>query len=89
MSKYVPWVKALAPWVLLAVGLYMWFGTGEPLTGTLFFMIAIMSWSKEETVGNPAGISGENPDVADVKKYRAEHPGATITDAIRALQARQ
>ncbi|MBO3146193.1 hypothetical protein [Dermatophilus congolensis] len=73
----------------LTVGLYVWFGTQEQLMGIMFFLVGLMSWSEKETVGNPAGISGEIPDAADIKSYRAEHPGATITDAIRALQACQ
>jgi hypothetical protein len=79
------WVAAFVPIAGLAAA-----GLAYALFGMLYagiVLLATISWAAfgKSFVGSTPVPAGSEIDPAAVRRYREEHPGTTITDAINAV----
>ena len=85
-------MKYVLPLFIVAcavAGMAVWLLTDHLLPGLGLTAVALVLWAvAPPTVGRPGGFThgAGNADPRRVKEYRSKHPGATISDAIRATR---
>jgi hypothetical protein len=75
--------------VLAVAGIAVWLFADNLMLGLGMTAAALVLWAiAPSTLGQPGGSSGTTGkvDPQRVKDYRAENPGATIADGIRATR---
>lgn len=74
--------------ILLMIGDVGFFFAGETTIAVLLALLALVLAFVvgKPILGNPAGISKLRKDVTpqDIKNYRSEHPGTSVSEAIQA-----
>ena len=77
------WLRALAPLVLTAIALVVFF-TADPAVGMLLIVAALASAFLAGTsiLGRPPRRPERDVDPVEVRAYREAHPGSTISDAV-------
>ncbi|KQO61183.1 hypothetical protein [Curtobacterium sp. Leaf261] len=63
-----------------------WVTMGMTVAGMILLATLVFAASARPVVGNTPISAGTTIDPRAVRRYREQHPGATITDAIAALQ---
>lgn len=86
MRKYVSLVTMFALLILAAVAFFAWDNTLLALLSTV--LAAAIQFLMPPTLGDvpPREERRANMDPAELKRYRRDHPGSTIGDAMRATR---
>lgn len=84
------WVAALVPIALTCIALAVYFTVDDTfglLMALLIALVAVLSafTGRPEVIGSTVPVPGRKVDPRQVKAYRVEHPGATISEAFAAL----
>ena len=83
------YILSVLTFLLAAGGLAVWIFTDSLFWGLGLTALALVLWAVSPGIlgrlGTDSGTSAA-PDPARVKEYRAQHPGATIADGIRATR---
>lgn len=77
--------------VMAAAGLGVWVFADNHMIGLGLIALALVLWAVAPGILGRVGTDNSTSDVdpARVKEYRAQHPGATIADGIRATREHQ
>ncbi|MFZ7088901.1 hypothetical protein [Curtobacterium sp. RRHDQ10] len=70
----------------LASVVIAWVAIDAPIAGMVLLATLVFAASARPVVGNTPISAGTTIDPRAVRRYREQHPGATITEAIAALQ---
>lgn len=82
-------IEAVGIIALIVGALAFYFGGNTTVALILVIAALVMAFVFGKPIlGNPAGLSKLPPGVSpkDVKRYRAEHEGVSISEAVRACQ---
>lgn len=79
MKKHAPTIAIVGLTALAGVSFLV---TGDVLVASLLATLAVVVWSFSPSgLGTPS-VREPKVSPAELKQYRREHPGATISDAI-------
>lgn len=83
MKKYIPAALIL---MFTVAAVIAYFATSTPVLALVFAMCGVLVWALTPNGLGRAPGPGGDVSPRELKRYREEHPGSTVADAIRATR---